>query len=165
MTAMHTSDISELDTQHLTACIELAAQARERGDAPFGARLVSASGEVMHEDSNRTITARDPMAHPEFTLARWAIDEVDDEVRSGSTLYTSAEPCALCFSANFYAGISRIVFAVAGAQLRPLRGERTPAIGMPTRELAAVTIGRSITVDGPDPALADAGVAVHRGYW
>lgn len=163
MTAM--SEISERDTRHLIACIDLAGQARERGDAPFGARLVSASDEVLHEDSNRTITTRDPMAHPEFALARWAIDELDDDTRRGATLYTSAEPCALCFSANFYAGIGRIVFAVAGAQLRPLRGEGTPAIAMPTRELAAVTIGRTITVDGPVPSLEEPGLAVHRGYW
>jgi tRNA(Arg) A34 adenosine deaminase TadA len=136
------SEISERDTRHLIACIDLAGQARERGDAPFGARLVS-----------------------EFTLARWAIDELDDDTRRGATLYTSAEPCALCFSADFYAGIGRIVFAVAGAQLRPLRGEGTPAIAMPTRELAAVTIGRTITVDGPVPSLEEPGLAVHRGYW
>ena len=83
----------------------------------------------------------------------------------GGKMADMANGMIICVLFAAVYGIGRIVFAVAGAQLRPLRGEGTPAIGMPTHELAAVTIGRTITVDGPVPSLEEPGLAVHRGYW
>lgn len=157
--------LSGEDTEHLAACVELAKEARNRGDNPIGARLVSAANQVFREDSNRVVTNGDPLAHPEYTLTRWALAELSAEEREGATLYTSTEHCPFCFGAAYFAGIGRLAFAVSAADLRAWRKDRVNTIGVSIHELAAVTTGRSIRVVGPDPSLYDAGHAVHRGYW
>ncbi|MFX0542105.1 hypothetical protein ACEWPM_010285 [Roseovarius sp. S4756] len=58
-------------TDHLNRCIELAEEALEAGDAPFGSVLVDADGQVLREARNRTQT-NDATDHPEIALARWA---------------------------------------------------------------------------------------------
>ena len=42
--------ITKQDESHLKRCIELAAEALQAGDSPFGSVLVSGSGEVLKED-------------------------------------------------------------------------------------------------------------------
>lgn len=63
---------TEAELGYLSRCVELAAEALEAGDEPFGSVLVTADGDVVAEDRNR-IAAGDPTRHPEFELARWAI--------------------------------------------------------------------------------------------
>ncbi|MEH3078981.1 MAG: hypothetical protein PGN11_20360 [Quadrisphaera sp.] len=45
--------LDERDLAHLTRCVDLAEEAVDAGDEPFGSLLVSASGEVLFEDRNR----------------------------------------------------------------------------------------------------------------
>jgi hypothetical protein len=68
----HTSavDISERDLGHLRRCIELAEEALEDGDEPFGSVLVDATSSVRFEDRNR-VKDGDETRHPEFEIARW----------------------------------------------------------------------------------------------
>lgn len=157
--------LSAEDTQHLTACVDMAMVARQRGDNPIGARLVAGSGEVLQEDTNRVVTTANPLAHPEFTLSTWALSNLGEAERAGCTLYTSTEHCPMCFGAAYYAGIGRLVFAVSAEELRSWRKDRVNTIGVSIHQLAAATTGRSIVVAGPDPLLSQAGNAVHRGYW
>ena len=67
-----THEVTDADLPHLRRCVELAAEAVEAGDFPFGSVLVAADGTVLAEDRNREVTAGDPTRHPEFELARWA---------------------------------------------------------------------------------------------
>ena len=60
------------DLKHLRRCVELAAEAVDAGDFPFGSVLVAADGRVLAEDRNRENTMGDATRHPEFELARWA---------------------------------------------------------------------------------------------
>ena len=59
------------EMQYLHRCVELAAEALEAGDDPFGSVLVAADGEVLFEDRNR-VGSGDRTRHPEFEIARWA---------------------------------------------------------------------------------------------
>nr|WP_291819170.1 hypothetical protein [Candidatus Microthrix sp.] len=52
------------DLLHLRRCLELAAEAVERGDQPFGSVLVSGDGTVLAERRNRIVTTGDLTAHP-----------------------------------------------------------------------------------------------------
>jgi tRNA(Arg) A34 adenosine deaminase TadA len=65
-----TEQVTEADLPHLRRCIELATEAVEAGDFPFGSVLVAADGTVLAEDRNRELTTGDPTRHPEFALAR-----------------------------------------------------------------------------------------------
>lgn len=158
-------ELSDDDTTQLAACIALAKQARERGDNPIGARLVSPNGEVLCEDTNRVVSTKNPLAHPEFSLTQWALTNLTAEERAAATLYTSTEHCPFCFGAAYFGGIGRLVFAVSAAELRTWRKDRVNSIGISIHELAAATTGRTIQVAGPDPSLREPGHAVHRGYW
>ena len=58
------------DLAHLRRCVQLATEALEAGDEPFGSVLVAADGTVRTEDRNR-VGGGDQTRHPEFELARW----------------------------------------------------------------------------------------------
>lgn len=86
-------DATEFD--HLARAVALARDARERGDHPFGALLVTADGRVV-EALNSVNTENDPTGHAETNLVRLAASSVEVEALASSTLFTSTEPCAMC---------------------------------------------------------------------
>ena len=112
-----TEQVTEADLRHLRRCVELAAQAVEAGDFPFGSVLVAADGTVLAEDRNREVTTRDPTRHPEFALARWAATNMTPPERAAATVYTSGEHCPMCAAAHGWAGLGRIVYATSSQQL------------------------------------------------
>ena len=68
-------DISPEELPHLRRCVELAGEAVDAGDFPFGSVLVAADGRVLAEDRNREVSMGDATRHPEFELARWAAEK------------------------------------------------------------------------------------------
>ncbi len=109
--------MDDRDLTHLRRCVELAGEALEAGDEPFGSVLVSGSGEPLAEDRNRETTSGDPTAHPEIALARWAAAHLRPEERAEATVYTSGEHCAMCAAAHGWVGLGRIVYVHSSAQL------------------------------------------------
>ena len=87
------SQVPDAELLYLRRCVELAAEAVEMGDFPFGSVLVAADGTVLAEDRNREVTAEDPTSHPEFALARWAAMNLTPPERAEATVYTSGEHC------------------------------------------------------------------------
>ena len=59
------------ERHHLRRCVDLAREALDAGDDPFGSVLVAADGSVRFEDRNRTKDG-DATRHPEFEIARWS---------------------------------------------------------------------------------------------
>jgi len=145
---------------HLTRAVELATDARARGDHPFGAVLVTTDGRTI-EALNSVNTDRDPTGHAETNLVRAAARSLDAAELAGSTLYTSTEPCAMCSGAIYWAGIGHVVFALASDELTTLVGGE-PTLDLHSREVFARGT-HPVEVEGPFalPAAAD----VHRGFW
>ena len=81
---------------YLRRAIEVSRRSREHGNTPFGAVLVDADGTVLMEQENIEITERICTGHAEATLAARASQEYDKAFLWGCTLYTTAEPCAMC---------------------------------------------------------------------
>lgn len=108
--------IDERDMGYLRRCIELARQALETGNAPFGSMLVAAHGDVLFEGHNETASG-DVTRHPEIEAARWACLNMTPEARAKATVYTSGEHCPMCAAAHGWAGLGRIVYASSSAQL------------------------------------------------
>ena len=133
-------EISGVDKVHLRRCIELATQALENGDAPFGSVLVDAGGDVLAEAMNRERSDDDPTAHPELALAQWAIAHLDPDRRATATVYTSGEHCPMCAAAHGWAGLGRVVAAASSAQLAQWRTEwglpAGPVTPLPLTEVA-----------------------------
>ena len=112
--------MTEQDDAFLHRAIELAAQARAEGQAPFGSLLVGPDGRVLAEDHNTVLADNDISAHPEQKLARWAARELDAGTAAGTTMYTSCQPCAMCTGAIDRSGLGRVVFALSTEQFREL---------------------------------------------
>ena len=147
------SDLTDEDLDHLRRCVELAREALNDGDEPFGSVLVDPAGAVLHEDRNRT-AAGDQTRHPEFELARWAAENVPAETRSACTVYTSGEHCPMCSAAHAWVGLGRIVYAGSSEQLTAWRrGWGMPA--PPVAPLPITTVAPGLPVAGPAPELED----------
>ena len=114
----------DVDHDHLRHAFDLAREAADAGDEPFGSILVH-DGDVVAESRNTINTDDDVTAHPELKLARWAARELDESAVAETTMYTSTEPCPMCTGAMYHAGLRRVVFGtpvetvgeVAGAEL------------------------------------------------
>jgi len=140
------------DLKHLERCVELAYQALEAGDEPFGSVLVDSVGRVCFEDHNR-VASGDRTRHPEFALARWAAANMSPVERAASTVYTSGEHCPMCAAAHGWVGLGRIVYASSSAQLATWLDE----LGVPPPPVATLPIKEVVpgaTVEGPVDELA-----------
>ncbi|MFA5520246.1 MAG: nucleoside deaminase [Castellaniella sp.] len=152
--------ITQTDRLFLERCLELAIEALEAGDAPFGSVLVSAQGDILFEDRNR-VASRDATRHPEFEIARWAATHLSPEERAAATVYTSGEHCPMCSAAHAWAGLGRIVYISSSAQLRSwLDALGVPA--SPVRPLPIQEVVPGLEVLGPVPDLAEKIHALHR---
>ncbi|MFG3104386.1 nucleoside deaminase [Streptomyces sp. NPDC048182] len=145
--------VNDTDLRHLRRCVELAAEALEMGDEPFGSVLVAADGTVLAEDHNR-VASGDRTRHPEFALARWAAANMPPEDRAAATVYTSGEHCPMCAAAHGWVGLGRIVYASSSAQLTTwLTALNAPT--PPVRPLPIQQIVPGLPVEGPVPGLAE----------
>lgn len=147
------------DLRHLRRCIELATEAVDAGDEPFGSVLVSAMGDVLFEDRNR-IGGGDPTLHPEFAIVRWATKHLSPDERRNATVYTSGEHCAMCAAAHGLADMGRIVYATSTPQL----GEWLAEFGRPPMGIAPLRITDVVPaaqVEGPVECLASEVRALH----
>ncbi|MGP6145573.1 nucleoside deaminase [Jeotgalibaca sp. A122] len=145
--------ISDNDLKYLTRCLELAQEALDKGDEPFGSVLVSENGEILFEDHNH-VAGGDHTQHPEFAIARWAAQNLSSEERQKATVYTSGEHCPMCAAAHGWVGLGRIVYASSSQQLVQWHKE----LGLPPSpvyNLSVQEIIRNAVVDGPVPELAE----------
>jgi len=130
------TSLSPRDSVHLRRCVELAEQALDAGDDPFGSVLVGADGMVLAEALNREATDDDPTAHPELELVHWAIANLTSDERAASTVYTSGEHCPMCAAAHGWAGLGAIVAAVSSRRLAEWRA----SWGLPAGPVAVVPV-------------------------
>lgn len=148
----------------LRRAFAVARRAHTRGNHPFGAILVSAAGDVLIETENGFLPDRDMTAHAERLLATQASKQFDSRVLAGCTLYTSAEPCAMCAGAIYWAGIGRLVFGLRERRLKTMTGDHAenPTLDLPCRTVFAAGQRR---VDVIGPLLEDEAAALHAGVW
>lgn len=152
--------LSETDLEHLRRCVELAAEALDDGDEPFGSLLVDGSGRVLFEDRNR-VKGGDHTRHPEFEIARWAASHLTPEERASATVYTSGEHCPMCAAAHGWVGLGRIVIAASTEQLVAWHREWGVEAG-PVAPLPITEVVPAARVDGPAPELAEDIRGLHR---
>ena len=145
--------ITEDDLDRLGRCVELAREALEDGDEPFGSVLVDDAGKTLFEDRNR-VKGGDHTRHPEFAIARWAVDNLTSAQRSAATVYTSGEHCPMCSAGHAWVGLGRIVYAASSAQLTQWLTE-WGAPPPPVAPLPINTVAPGLDVDGPAAAFSD----------
>ena len=102
--------MTETDELWMRKAIEAAREAAAMDEVPIGACLVSDEGELLSAAFNRTITDNDPTAHAEILVIREAAEKLDNYRLTGTTIYTTIEPCVMCAGALVNARIGRLVF-------------------------------------------------------
>ena len=151
------------DLPHLRRCVQLASEAVDAGDFPFGSVLVAGDGRVLAEDRNRENSLGDATRHPEIELARWAAANLTAEQRSAATVFTSGEHCPMCSAAHAWVGLGRIVYVSSSEQLTAWRTE----LGLPpllVSPLAINQVAPGLVVQGPVPGLDEQVHELHRRF-
>ena len=122
--------------------MELAAHLSEENidfdGGPFGAVIVR-NGEVIATGTNRVTASNDPTAHAEISAIRAACQKLNTFNLKDCVVYSSCEPCPMCLSAIYWAGIKKIF---CGERL--VLGGEIWYLAVPTLILAAVNLAAKI---------------------
>lgn len=111
---MHTQISNETGTDvkheaYMRIAIEAAEEGIMHGQTPFGACIVK-NGEVISSGHNQVWGATDITAHAEIRVIREACRKLGTVDLSGCVIYSTCEPCPMCFSACHWANISKIYY-------------------------------------------------------
>lgn len=97
------------DEKFMAVALEEARRAMEAGEVPVGAVMVY-GGEVIARAHNRREGFQDPTAHAEMLALREAARKLGRWRLTGTTLYVTLEPCAMCAGAMVLARLDRLVY-------------------------------------------------------
>ncbi|RUO73582.1 nucleoside deaminase [Idiomarina seosinensis] len=148
--------------QHLSRCVELAEEALNAGDAPFGSVLVDAMGTVLREDRNRVNTVAKTY-HPEIELARWAAENLSLEQRKKTVMYTSGEHCPMCSAAHGWAELGKVVYIHSTQHLTAWHQEFGLS-GSRVKQLPISDVVPELEVEGPIDDLLPQMYQLHKRY-
>lgn len=101
--------ITKKDRRYMQLAIDLSIENVQNGGGPFGAVIVR-DDKVIATGTNRVTANNDPTAHAEISAIREACTREKNFKLKGCTIYTSCEPCPMCLSAIYWAGIERIFY-------------------------------------------------------
>jgi len=152
------------DQTFLRRAFTLAELGLAKGERPFGAVIADPDGNIVGEGYNCTVEQGDITAHDEMTAIRRAWAKADRERLATCTLYSSAEPCAMCAGAIYWANIRKVVFGLSEGRLRTLRNvsESTAALTMGCQAVL-MTGGHPTAVVGG--VLEDQAIEPHLAFW
>ncbi len=102
-------DKREEDLTFMRMALEEAARAPVVGEVPIAALIVH-DGQVLAQTHNYRELWQDPTAHAEVIAIRAAAAALGTWRLTGTTLYVTVEPCAMCIGAIILARIPRVVF-------------------------------------------------------
>ncbi|MEQ1768844.1 MAG: nucleoside deaminase [Devosia sp.] len=155
----------DYDERLLRASFAVARRARDGGDHPFGSVLADEHGNVLREQGNGyTSEGGDRTAHAERLLASWAAKNLSLDELSRATLYTSAEPCAMCAGAIYWAGIGRVVYGQTERDLKAQTGahEENPTLDLPCHHV--FDAGQRAT-ELVGPLLSEEAAQLQADFW
>ncbi|MAW88048.1 MAG: tRNA-specific adenosine deaminase [Phyllobacteriaceae bacterium] len=148
----------------LRRTIELAQESRARGDHPFGALLAGPDGEILLEAMNTCGTQGDRTGHAERNLMTEASLRYSAEELADCTMFTSAEPCAMCAGSVYWTGVGHVVHGMSEKALKDLIGPDPENLTMDLPCSTVFAAGqRVVTVEGP--LLAEESARVREGFW
>ena len=159
-------ELKDFEAGLLKRTIEIADQAKQKGNHPFGALLADGEGRILLEQENDQISGKDCTAHAETALIRKASGIYSREELEKFTLYSCCEPCCMCTGAMYWSGLGRMVYACRESQLKECTGDdpRNPTLDLPCR--AVIACGqRDMKILGPFPELEPMYLQLHKDYW
>ena len=138
------------DERWMLRALEACGRGVEGGQSPFGACIVR-GGEELVSEHNHVWMRSDPTAHAEVCAIRAACASVKAVHLEGATIYSTTEPCPMCFTAIHWARIGRIVFGatvedaagfgfnelrISNEMMKRVSGSRVELVGGVLREEA-----------------------------
>ncbi|GAA0826699.1 MULTISPECIES: nucleoside deaminase [Marinomonas] len=156
--------LTSQDEQHLRYSFQLANEAKQQGIHPFSAVLVDATGKVLMDQVNGYLPDLDMTGHAERIIMTRASKAYRPDFLNQCTLFVSAEPCAMCAGAIYWAGVGRVVYGLSEERLKAITGNHpeNPTLALPCRTVFA-SGQRDTEVIGP--VLEDDAAALHAGVW
>ena len=117
-------EVPALHDEFMRAALAEADRARQAGEVPVGAVVVS-DGRIVGRGFNQPISSADPTAHAEIVALRDAARAAGNYRLTGVTLYVTVEPCLMCAGALVHARVATLVFGArepkAGAVVSTMR--------------------------------------------
>jgi tRNA(Arg) A34 adenosine deaminase TadA len=162
---MTVTSLRAYDEALLRRALDVARRSRSAGDHPFGSVLADNEGRALIEQGNGfTSEGGDRTAHAERILASRAARTYDLAFLARCTLYASAEPCAMCAGAIYWAGIGRVVYGQSEKALKAQTGahEENPTLDLPCATVFAAG-QRATEVVGP--LLEDEAAELQADFW
>ncbi|CAM3119206.1 nucleoside deaminase [Vibrio mytili] len=152
------------DFKFLRLSFALAEEAKSRGIHPFSAILVDENGEILLEQINGYLPDLDMTGHAERLIMTTASKLYRPEFLHRCTLYISAEPCAMCAGAIYWAGVGRVVYGLSETKLKKITGNHpeNPTLALPCRTVFE-SGQREVKVLGP--LLEEEAEQVQLGVW
>jgi len=103
--------LDAINQDFLREAIRLSLEKMEAGEGgPFGAVIVQ-DGEIVGRGWNRVTSTKDPTAHAEIVAIRDACNRLGTFSLAGCEIYSSCEPCPMCFAATYWARLERVYYA------------------------------------------------------
>jgi tRNA(Arg) A34 adenosine deaminase TadA len=110
----------EIDS-FLTRAARVALKTSARGDGgPFGAVIVHKDGRVLATTSNSVLRHRDPTRHAEMNAIRRAARALNSPFLQDCDVYSTTEPCPMCFAALHWARVRSVTYATTISDVQKL---------------------------------------------
>ena len=153
------SDVEEVDRmkkvdveRFMREAIRVAYMGIEKGQSPFGAVVVDRkTGEIVARAYNTVVKDNDPTAHAEVNAIRKAARKLKTYNLKGHVIFSTCEPCPMCFSAIHWANLDEVYF---GATIEDAERCGFREIKLHNREIKRLG-GRRVRVRIHDGVLRD----------
>lgn len=99
----------EYKQEFMDEAVRLSIENIDRGGGPFGAVIVR-DGEIISRGANSVTIDNDPTAHAEVSAIRNACKSLHTFQLLDCIVYSSCEPCPMCLSALYWAGVKKIFY-------------------------------------------------------
>ena len=145
------------DEHYMQLALDACREGVEAGQSPFGACVVR-DGDVLAREHNHVRLHHDATAHAEVCAIRVACGRLATHHLEGATIYSTTEPCPMCFTAIHWARVKRIVYAARVADARSFGFNELQIPNATMKEIGVS--GVEITPD----FMRDEALALYR-YW
>jgi tRNA(adenine34) deaminase len=136
------------NTGHIRAAIEAAKQSFALGDYAVGS-AIAMDDVVVAASGNRTHLDADATQHAGLIVIRAAAKALGKKDLSGSVLYATHEPCAMCMGAIIWARVSTVVFGASIEDHKSHRDEK----GNRTWRWRVVDVPAQLIADRGEPRV------------
>ena len=124
----------------MRAAIEAARESVSRGaGGPFGACIVR-DGKILSVSSNHVLINHDPTAHAEVMAIRKACSALEHHLLDGAEIYSTTEPCPMCFASLHWARVAKIYYGTDIADVDALGFNEMPISNFQLKELGQLPV-------------------------